>query len=73
MTPHMKQQVTRYPRVSQAALRQLKRQLKALGISQETVAQEINVTRPLVNNVLNGRATSRKVIRAAQRLIADQR
>jgi transcriptional regulator with XRE-family HTH domain len=62
--------LTREFTVSQQALGRLKRRLRRLGISQNQVAKEINVTRPMVNHVLNGRAKSRKVIAACQRLVA---
>ncbi len=50
----------------------LKRRLKRMGISQDAVADESNVSRPMVNHVLNGRAKSRKVIAACQRLLAGR-
>jgi transcriptional regulator with XRE-family HTH domain len=63
--------LTRELTVSQVAL--LKRRLKRLGISQDAVARESNVGRPMVNHVLNGRAKSRKVIAAAERLMTARR
>jgi transcriptional regulator with XRE-family HTH domain len=63
--------LTRELTVSQTAISRLKRKLKRLGISQEAVADESNVSRPMVNHVLNGRAKSRKVIAACQRLLAN--
>jgi transcriptional regulator with XRE-family HTH domain len=47
----------------------LKRQLKRAGISQERVALEANVTRTMVNHVVNGRARSRRVLFAIERLL----
>jgi transcriptional regulator with XRE-family HTH domain len=64
--------VTRKPTVSQGAIARLKQRLQRLGISQDRVAKETKVTRSMVNNVLNGRATSRRVIAAAHRLIAER-
>jgi len=55
--------------VSRTSLARLKRQLKSLGITQDRIADEANVTRPMVNHVLNGRAKSRKVIAACERLL----
>jgi predicted XRE-type DNA-binding protein len=64
--------LTREFTVSQQALGRLKRRLKRWGISQNQIAREINVTRPMVNHVLNGRAKSRKVIAACERLLAQR-
>lgn len=64
--------LTRELTVSQRALGRLKRRLKRMGISQDAVADESNVSRPMVNHVLNGRAKSRKVIAACQRLLAGR-
>lgn len=50
-------------------LLRLKRQLKRLQITQDRVATEAGVTRPLVVNVLAGRSTSSRVVDAAKRLI----
>lgn len=51
----------------------LKRRLKALGITQDAVAREAMVTRPMVNHVLNRRFKSRRVIAAAERLLGGAR
>jgi transcriptional regulator with XRE-family HTH domain len=60
--------------VNKATLARLKRQLKAQGITQDRIADEANVTRPMVNHVINGRAKSRKVMAAIDRLlVADGR
>lgn len=53
-------------------LARFKRRLKRLGITQDAVAREANVTRPMVNHVLNGRAKSRKVMAAAERLMVER-
>lgn len=60
-------------RAQMAKLLRLKRRLKRSGVSQEAVAHAVRprkVTRPMVNNVLHGRAQSSRVIAAAERLIA---
>jgi hypothetical protein len=64
--------LTREFTVSQQALGRLKRRLKRWGITQDSVADESNVSRPMVNHVLNGRAKSRKVIAACERLLANR-
>jgi transcriptional regulator with XRE-family HTH domain len=45
--------------------------LKRAGITQDRIAREANVTRPMVNHVLNERAKSRKVVAAAERLLQE--
>ena len=59
--------------MTHGTLARLKRQLKHHGITQERVAQEAGVTRPLVVNLLAGRTTSANVIAVAKRLIAEAR
>lgn len=46
--------------------------MKRLGITQDRVAREANVTRFMVNHVVNGRAKSRKVMVVIERLIAER-
>ena len=72
-SPFTVNKVTREFTVSQTALARLKRRLKRLGITQDEIADEINVTRPMVNHVLNGRAKSRKVLAACERLVVERR
>lgn len=55
-----------------STLTQLKRRLKRHGITQDRVATEAKVTRTMVNHVLNGRAKSRFVTAAINRLLADR-
>ena len=43
--------------------------MKRRGITQDRVADQANVTRTMGNHVLNGRAKSRKVMAAIDRLI----
>ena len=53
------------------SIARLKRRLKLLGITQEAVAREARVDRTMVNHVLAGRANSRFVRDAAERLIGQ--
>ena len=43
------------------------------GITQQRVADEAQVSRSLVSHVLAGRAQSRNVVEAAERLLSQQR
>lgn len=52
-------------------LTQLKRRLRAAGITQEQVASLAAVTKPHVCSVLAGRYKSRRVIEAARRLLKN--
>lgn len=58
--------------VSQRTIAKIKRQLKRAGISQDEVAVAADVTRTMVNHVVNGRAKSRKVIEAIDRLLHER-
>jgi transcriptional regulator with XRE-family HTH domain len=51
------------------SLVRLKRQLQRHGITQDRIADEANVSRTMVNHVVNGRAKSRKVMAAIERLL----
>lgn len=55
--------------MSKQTLARLKRQLKRAGITQDHIAGEANVTRPMVNHVLNGRAKSQKVLAVIESLL----
>ena len=46
--------------------------MKRAGITQDQVALAANVTRPMVNHVLNRRAKSAKVVATAERLLAER-
>jgi transcriptional regulator with XRE-family HTH domain len=52
-------------------LADLKNACKRHGITQDRIAAEAGVTRPLVVNVFARRSTSRNVVQTAQRLVAD--
>ena len=51
-------------------LAELRAALKRHGITQDRVAAEAGVSRPLVVNVFRGRNTSRNVVDTARRLVA---
>ena len=53
-------------------LERLKRQLKRHRITQDAIADEADVTRTMVNHVINGRAKSRKVMAVMVRLLAER-
>ncbi len=55
-----------------STLARLKRRLKAHGITQDRIAVEADVDRTMVNHVLNGRARSRFVMEAIERLLKDR-
>lgn len=52
-------------------LGRLRRRMQAEGLTQDQVATEAGVSRTHVNHVLHGRATSRKVVETAERLLAS--
>jgi predicted NAD/FAD-dependent oxidoreductase len=49
----------------------LKRRLREAGIPQDAVARAALVTKAMVSHVLAGRAVSRPVVEAAERLLAE--
>lgn len=53
-------------------LPRLKRRMQRLGITQWQVAQAAQVSAPMVNHVINGRAKSRKVLAVIERLVAQR-
>jgi transcriptional regulator with XRE-family HTH domain len=58
--------------VNSTTVAQLKKRLKLLGITQDRIAKEAGVTRTMVNKVVNGRATSRRVRYTIERLIEER-
>lgn len=54
-----------------AGLGELKRRLREAGIAQDAVARAALVGKTMVSHVLAGRSTSRRVVAAAERLLAD--
>lgn len=59
--------------MSKRSLAELKKQLKAAGVTHDRVAAEAHVTRTMVVNVLAGRTTSESnVIATIKRLLSDR-
>ena len=52
-------------------LARLKKQLKALGITQDQVAEAAGVVRTCVSHVLSGRLKSANVVETARRLVRE--
>jgi hypothetical protein len=61
----------RHQTAAAAAGSDLKRRLREAGIAQSVVAGAASVTKAMVCHVLAGRAVSRPVIEAAERLLAE--
>ena len=61
--------VSTLPRTKRHAKRELKDDLRRLGITQQEVAEEAGVDRTLVCHVLAGRYKSKFVLQAIRRLI----
>jgi seryl-tRNA synthetase len=61
----------RHQTAAAAAGSDLKRRLREAGISQDAVARAAAVTKAMICHVLAGRAVSRPVIEAAERLLAE--